>query len=84
MPDSDSNPSDEAESETPSGADSTAESPEEPAATDEPSPETVPPDEPIWPTTLEKIAALVVLALMVLSMGYLLWIVIRYWGDIQV
>ena len=43
-----------------------------------------PVDEPIIVTTAEMVASIAILALMASAMGYIVWIVVRYWNQVGV
>ena len=88
MADSESSDASDAHPDPDDGASSEASPPDAPQD-DEPTREEVSDDRPpsgarIEASNLEKIAAVVVLFLMLTTMAYLLWIVVRYWGQVQV
>ena len=69
-PDAESEPADEPQSEE--------------ASSEATSADPAPADAPIEATNLEKLISILVLFLMLTAMAYLLWIVVRYWGQVQV
>lgn len=85
MAESDASQPSEESSDTPEDSDTDVSDAGEASETPEQEPaESGPPDGPIRATIAERILALVVLTLMVTAMAYLLWIVVRFWGDVQV